>query len=138
VKHVYAALLGAAASLIGSYSISFFGACMGWFYFSDGIWPAKASLVPAVLAATAFSLLGPRFRSSRLAALLGAFFTVAIAGSVGAVAVESANRGISRVNVSGYLGWCWAYAIMFLPLSYPLTRLLQRLIQRLANATGSG
>jgi hypothetical protein len=134
VKHVYAALLGAAASLIGSYSLSFFGTCMGWFYFSDGIWPAKASLVPAILAAMAFSLLGPRFRCSRLAALLVAFFTVALAGSVGAVAVESANRGISRVNVSGYLVWCWAYAVIFLPLSYPLSRL----IQRLSNATGNG
>jgi hypothetical protein len=47
------------------------------------------------------------------------------------LSVESSQRGIARVNVSGYLLWCWVYAAIFLPLSYPLTRLLQRGIQRL-------
>ena len=110
---------------------------MGWFYFSEGTWLVRVSLVPCILAALALSFFPQRTRRSRLTALLVAFFAVALAGSVGAVAVESSQRGIARVNVSGYLVWCWVYAAIFLPLSYPLTRLLQRVIQRLSNATGN-
>lgn len=103
---------------------------MGWLYFSEGLWLVCVSLVPCILAALALSLLGQGIRRSRLLALLVAFFAVVLAGSVGAVAVESSRRGIARVNVSGYLIWCWVYAAVFLPISYPLTRLLQRVIQR--------
>jgi cellulose synthase/poly-beta-1,6-N-acetylglucosamine synthase-like glycosyltransferase len=110
---------------------------MGWFYFSDGLWLARVSLVPCVLAALALSFFAQRTRRSRMTALLVAFFAVAFAGSFGAVAVESAQRGIARVNVSGYLVWCWVYAAIFLPLSYPLTRLLQHAIQRLSSSTGN-
>ncbi len=110
---------------------------MGWFYFSEGRWLVYVSLVPCILAALAFSFFGQLTHRRRLTALLVAFFAVALAGSAGAVAVESSRRGIDRVNVSGYLVWCWAYAAIFLPLSYPLTRLLQRVIQRLSNATGN-
>ena len=137
MKHVYAALLGAAASIVGSYSISFFGACMGWFYFSEGLWLVRVSLVPCVLAALAFSFSSPHVRRTRLIALCVAFFTVALAGSVGAIAVQSTRFGFARVNASGYFTWCWVYAAVFLPLSYPLARLLQRVIQRLSNATGN-
>lgn len=132
MKHLYAALLGAVASIIGSYSISFFGACMGWFYFSEGLWLARVSLVPCVLAALALSFTSARILRSRLVAVLAAFFTVALAGSVGAIAVQSARAGYGRVNASGYFTWCWVYAGVFLPLSYPLTRLVQRIIQRIS------
>lgn len=63
-----------------------------------------------------------------LSAFVAAYFAVALAGSLGAVAVGSAHRGFERVNVSGYLTWCWIYAAVFLPLSYPLALLLQRMI----------
>ena len=109
---------------------------MSWFYFSEGIWLVQVSLVPCVLAALTLSLSAAHAHRSRLKALLVAFFAVALAGSAGAVAVQASRFGLDRVNVSGYLTWCWVYAAIFLPLSYPLTRLLHRIIQRLSNATG--
>ena len=110
---------------------------MGWFYFSEGIWLVQVSLVPCILAALALSIAASRVRRARLTALFVAFFAVALAGSVGAIVVQSSRFGFARVNASGYFAWCWVYAAVFLPLSYPLTRLLQRVIQRLFNATGN-
>lgn len=57
------------------------------------------------------------------AALLG-FFVVALSGSLGAVAVESARRGLAHVNVSGYMDWSFIYALALLPISLPLAALV--------------
>ena len=57
------------------------------------------------------------------AALLG-FFVVALSGSLGAVAVESARRGLIHVNVSGYMDWSFIYALVMLPISLPLAALV--------------
>ncbi len=135
MKHVYTALLGAVACIVGSYSISFIGACMGWFYISEGSWLVRVSLVPCIVAAVVLSVTDG-VRRPRLTALIVAFFAVALAGSIGAIAVQSARFGFASVNASGYLAWCWVYAAVFLPLSYPLARLLQRLIQHLSHANG--
>ncbi|MHA3771776.1 hypothetical protein ACXR0O_09600 [Verrucomicrobiota bacterium sgz303538] len=129
MKYVIPVLLGAAVSVVGSYSISLFGACMGWLYFSEGLWLLSASLVPSILAAL---VLGSSSRRSRITGLLVAYFTVALSASAGAIVVQVSRVGIDRVNVSGYLTWCWVYAAVFLPFSYPLARLLHRVICRLS------
>lgn len=59
------------------------------------------------------------------AGLLG-FFAVALSGSVGAVAVESVRRGLTHVNVSGYMDWSFIYALVLLPISLPLAMLVLR------------
>ena len=130
MKHIYAIFFGALASFVGSYAASFLGACMGWLYFSEGLWLVRVSLVPCILTALALSFSAPHVRRSRLVALCLAFITVVLAGSFGAIAIKSIRYGFVPVNVSGYFVWCWVYGAAFLPLSYPLTRFLQRVIQR--------
>jgi hypothetical protein len=83
-----------------------------------------------------FTHSGSRWRL-QLAALFAAYIAVVLAGSLGAVAVESAHRGLENVNVSGYLTWCWIYAAVFLPLSYPLALLVQRMVHRLHYVPGN-
>jgi len=136
MKHLYSALLGAVTSIVGSYFISFASACLGWLHFSEGLWLVYVSLVPSVLAALALSLSDNHVRHTRLIALCVAFFSVALAGSVGAIAVQSARVGFDRVNAYGYFTWCWVYAAVFLPLSYPLARLLQRAVLRFREQPG--
>ncbi|RYD64034.1 MAG: hypothetical protein EOP84_33085 [Verrucomicrobiaceae bacterium] len=127
MKYTIAVLLGTIVSFVGSYSVSLLGACMGWFYFSEGLWLVRVSLVPCILAAL---LLASMSRPSRISALLVAYFTVALAASAGAIVAQATRVGIDRVNVSGYFTWCWVYAAVFLPVSYLLARLIQRAVYR--------
>lgn len=90
-------------------------------------WLFSVSAVPCAMLSPLMLWLGSKisFRGGRfVCALLLAFSVVLLSGSAGAVAVESARRGISTVNVSGYLVWCWVYAIVLLPVSYPLAVLV--------------
>jgi len=123
MRHIYSVLLGMSASVLGSYIISFLGSFIGWCHLSDGAWLVQVSLIPSGLAGVALSFTS-RFRRIRFTALLVAFFAVALAGSIGAVALHASRFGLDRTNVSGYFTSCWVYAAVFLPISYPLTRLL--------------
>lgn len=144
MKHILAVILGVAisavASLVLASGIAFTGGVVG--HFLDA-WPwlFSVSVGPCAFSAMGLSLAASRTRDSRwrlhLSAFLAAYFAVALAGSLGAVAVESAHRGFERVNVSGYFTWCWIYAAVFLPLSYPLALLLQRMIHRLHYVPGN-
>jgi hypothetical protein len=138
MKHFLAAILGvvasAMASLILAIGVAFIAGFVGYFL-ESWPWLFSVSVGPCFLSALGLSLTTCRTRQSRwrlhLAAFLAAYFAVALAGSLGAISVESAHRGGEQVNVAGYLTWCWIYAALFLPLSYPLALLLQRLLRQL-------
>ena len=131
MKHVYAALLGAVASVVGGYSISFVANCIGWFSFFEGLWLVQVSLISAILSALALSFILARTHRSRLTALLVAFIAVAVAGSAGAITHHAFRFGLGPRTVIAYCRSSCVYAVVLLPLSYPLTRLLQLLIQRI-------
>jgi hypothetical protein len=138
MKHVLAVILGvvmsAAASLVLASGVALTAGYIRHFL-EAWPWLFAVSVGPGALSALGLSLAASRTRSSRwrlhLSALLAAYLAVALAGSVGAIAVGSAHRGLENVNVSGYLTWCWIYGAALLPLSYPLTFVLQRIIHRL-------
>ena len=144
MKHILAVILGVVASATASLFLATgAGFTAGYVTHLLEAWPwlFSVSVGPCALSALALSLAASRTRSSRwrshLSALLAAYTAVALAGSLGAVAVESARRGPESVNVSGYLTWCWIYAAVFLPLSYPLALLLQRIVYRLHYVPGN-
>jgi hypothetical protein len=138
MKHILAVILGvvtsATASLVLASGVAFTAGVVGHFL-EAWPWLFSVSVGPCALSALGLSFAASRTRRSRwrlhISALLAAYIGVALAGSLGAIAVESAHRGVEHVNVSGYLTWCWIYAALILPLSYPLAMLLQRMIHRL-------
>lgn len=97
-------------------------------------WLFMVSVVPGalggvVLAAWAASSPHSPGRTWLVSAAV-AFCVVALAGSLGAIAVESARRGIDRVNVGGYFAWCWLYAAALLPITAPLSRGIEGILCR--------
>lgn len=141
MKHILAVILGVATSALASLVLTSgvaFTAGVVRHFLEAWPWLFSVSAGPCALSALGLSLAAARTRGSRwrlhLSALLAAYFAVALAGSVGAIAVESAHRGLESVNVFGYFTWCWIYAAVFLPLSYPLALLLQRMVYRLQYA----
>lgn len=144
MKHILAVILGVAlcagACLVLASGVAFTAGVVGHFL-EAWPWLFSVSVGPCALSALGLSLAASRTRGIRwrlhLSAILAAYIAVALAGSLGAVAVESAHRGIESVNVSGYFTWCWIYAAVFLPLSYPLALLLQRMIHRLYYVPGN-
>ena len=138
MKHILAVILGvtfsAGACLIMASGVAFTAGVVGHFL-EAWPWLFSVSVGPCLLCAYGLSLAVSCTRGRRwrlhLSAILAAYVAVALAGSLGAVAVESAHRGIESVNVSGYLAWCWIYAAVLLPLSYPLALLLQTIIHRI-------
>jgi len=143
MKHILAVFLGvvmsAAASLVLAGGAAFTAGFVGDFL-ESWPWLFSVSVGPCALSALGLSLAASRTRRSRwrlhLSALLAAYVAVTLAGSLGAVAVESAHHGIESVNVSGYFTWCWIYAAVLLPLSYPLALLLQYMVHRLHYVPG--
>ncbi len=96
-------------------------------------WLFSVSVIPCAILPAIVLRLGSKvsFRGGHfLCVFLLAFAAVALAGSAGIVIVESARRGIANVNVSGYLVWCWVYAIALLPVSYPLAALVLYLSEK--------
>lgn len=97
-------------------------------------WLWAVSALPSGCAIVIASLVPRRSRATRalfwVTAVAVAFGVVAVAGSLGAITVESLARGISRVNVGGYLGWCLVYATVLLPVTLPLAALSVRLAWR--------
>jgi predicted permease len=144
MKHILAVILGVATSAVASLFLAAgAGFTAGYVTHFLEAWPwlVSVSVGPCALSALGLSLAVSRTRGSRwrlqLAALFAAYIAVVLAGSLGAVAVESAHRGLENVNVSGYLTWCWIYAAVFLPLSYPLALLVQRMVHRLHYVPGN-
>lgn len=103
--------------------------------FESWPWLFGVSALPCALGCLILSFMVSTTRGDRLflhaLAFAVAFFATATAGSVGAITVEAFQRGLSRVNVEGYLVWCWVYAAAFLPVTYPLTFWLQQIIHRI-------
>ncbi|MDQ6632875.1 MAG: hypothetical protein M3Y82_14150 [Verrucomicrobiota bacterium] len=138
MKHTLSAILGIVTSAVGSFIIAL-GISMTAGYLRHRLeswpWLFSVSAIPCILVALSFSLAVAWTQKSCLhfhfVAILGAFFGVAVAGSAGAIAIESLRRGLNQVNIFGYLTWCWVYATGFLPLSYPLALFLQRIIHRI-------
>ena len=96
-------------------------------------WLLWVSLVPAALGGLVLSLPPNPTQSRRshwLRAVAVAFAVAVLSGSAGAVAVGAFQRGISAVNVSGYLAWCWVYGLALLPLTAPVAHLGARVIWR--------
>jgi hypothetical protein len=97
-------------------------------------WLFAVSVVPSALGGgvlAAWSARSPRSpgRTWVLSAVV-AYGVVALAGSLGAIAVESARRGLERVNVGSYFAWCWVYALVLLPITVPLARGIERTLCR--------
>ena len=131
-----ASIYGIVLSIIGSAIVGYFALFFAGGYLKSPFeavpWFLKISILPSALLAIACSLIKPYIAGSKLqlhlTAIAIAFFAVAACGSVGAVTVEALSRNLSTVNISGYLTWCWVYALLLLPLSYPLVLILLRLV----------
>jgi hypothetical protein len=129
-----AIIFGALASAIGS-AVLAFGSSLAAGYLRHRLeawpWLFAVSILPCVVVPPSVLALTPGITRSRmrfLAAALGlAFVVTVLSASLGSVIVESFSRGLDRVNVSGYLLWCWVYGIVLLPLSFPLAILVLRL-----------
>jgi len=134
--YLTAITLGVAASAIGSVILAY-GSAITAGVIRHGLeawpWLFSVSVIPCAMLPPIMLWLGSKvsFRGWRYFRIfLLAFTAVALAGSVGAVVVESTSHGMASVNISGYLAWCWAYAIVLLPVSYPLATLVLFLSER--------
>ena len=131
------ALLGLAAAGVASLSGSLVSAVLAGYSrnpFETFAWLYQVAIVPAALGGTFLAMVPTEAnRLGKRAWFLStgvAFTVVALSGSVGAIAVESSRRGLQGVNVTGYLAWCWVYALAFLPLTLPLTWGAMRILWR--------
>jgi hypothetical protein len=95
-------------------------------------WFFGISAAPCVVLAITCSFIKPWLSRSNTRLHGGtaamAFLAVALCASLGAIMAEAFSRGLGTVNVLGYFAWCWVYALMCLPLSYPLLLLLLRVV----------
>lgn len=140
MKYFLAIAIGATASALVSVWLSF-GVAMTAGAQRHGLeawpWLFAVAVVPCMLGSLALALAAPWTVRNRwriyLAPAVAAFAATALAGSAGAIVVETISRGVARVNVSGYLTWCWVYAAALLPLTYPVAFLAQKLIHRHEN-----
>lgn len=135
-KHVLSTLAGALASVAIALVITWgTAATVGSYKHPLEAWPwlFQVSVVPCTLGALVFSLISARAKKDRvlfhLAAAVVAFFAVAFAGSIGAVAVAHAHG--KNPNISGYFGWCWIYAAVLLPVTYPVAVVLELAVRQL-------
>lgn len=87
-------------------------------------WIFAVSVVPAAVTALILGIASERkpgvSRRIWLVALFAALVTVALSGALGAPIVQTLRFGLSRVNVSGYVLWSPVYAVVLLPVSFPL------------------
>lgn len=125
---VFGAIASAAAAAILAYGAAITAGALNhpleswaWFFLAS---VGPCTLLPPVILRMRKEM---EFKGADVfcAALLG-FFAVALSGSLGAVLVESARRGLTHVNVSGYMDWSFIYALVLLPISLPLAMLVLR------------
>jgi len=87
-------------------------------------WLFTVSVAPAVLVTIGVELVARRVARTvaRLwfVAALAAFVSVALAGSVGAIAVQAARFGLEQVNWCGYVIWGPIYGVLLLPVTCPI------------------
>ena len=97
-------------------------------------WLISVALVPSVVVAVMIgSIVQHRKRTDGRVWCVAAAAAIAvgvIAGSAGAITVQSIRFGLSGVNWLGYLQWCGVYGVALLPVTWPIawgaTRLLWR------------
>lgn len=56
--------------------------------------------------------------------IISSFVALLLSGTIGAIFVSFLERGINRVNITGYLIWGVIYSLIFLPISSPIMYLL--------------
>jgi hypothetical protein len=107
------------------------GILAGGFGATDFVWIFFVSVVPILSACIALAKYAEKLKGSNrsgvIIALVIAFLTVTIAGSVTAPIVQSLQFGVHRVNVSGYVVWGPVYGVFLLPLSAPIAFMVLRL-----------
>jgi hypothetical protein len=122
------------ALLAGAVAISSLGIVIGFPSIEAFQWFLKTASVPVAIAGIVLHLARPRGPVSvwrvRLAAALVAFGAVTLAGSAGAILNRALMDPWERINLTGYIAWAPAYALGFLPLTYPLSLRLVRAIWR--------
>jgi len=97
-------------------------------------WLLAVALVPSVVVAAVIgTLVQHRKRTEQRVWWVAAAAAIAVgvlAGSAGAITVQSVRFGLSGVNWTGYLQWSGVYGVALLPLTWPIawgaTRLLWR------------
>ncbi len=125
--HFFALVLGVLAAAAGSIVLAMLsGFLIGYSShpFETLPWIFAVSVVPTAVAALVLAIAAGRMPGASkriwLVALFAALVTVAFSGALGAPIVQSLRVGFSRVNVSGYVLWSPIYAIVLLPVSFPL------------------
>lgn len=108
--------------------------------FENVSWVLRVTLIPVLMAAGTLSFIPPRFVtltvSRHLTASVTGYFTVVLTGSVFTV-IDGIIR-FGGVNAGGYFTWSWIYALIFLPISYPLCLLLLKIRRTIQDTEPSG
>ena len=132
---VRASVVGLAAALVGSAVLALVSSVIVGFarHPLEAVpWLFAVSAVPAMGASIVIDHVGrhtPRSsKSGWVVAILSAVLVVIVAGSAGAIVVQSLRFGPSRVNWSGYLQWCGVYSVVLLPLTLPVALVATRLL----------
>ena len=113
-----ATLIGSlVVAAVGAYIVGHLGSIPSatWAFFRVALLPSLLMVSVAVAGFPESTELRPR-----RTALIVAFLSVFLAGSVGMSLLHAWNFGLESVNVAGYLVWAPIYALVILPASYPL------------------
>ena len=100
-------------------------------------WLFAVGVLPVVCAALYFANTPQKqTRLSRIAeTAIVAFAILVMVGAIMAPLVEVLHRGYRSTNISGYMVWSAVYALVLLPLAWPLAVLLSRITRKTPNKT---
>lgn len=93
-------------------------------FIRDWLWLFLISAIPIIISFVTVSIFDKYIKRKRfnkwLFGAIIAFFSVAFAGSIGAITVNSIRFGIDRVNIEGYLASGPLYGLVLLPITTPV------------------